>query len=259
MTSQIDIANRALLQIGARTTISSFTEDAVEAEAVSVLWQPTFESLARTAQWNCLRNQVTLSLLAAQLGTPENPNGTPPLPPIPWLYEYEYPSDCLDIRWIVPSFPSSSTDTVPLTTINNSATTCLPTGGQIKYAVSYGTDSTGSAIRVVLTNQSQAQAVYTINQPNPQQWDSLFQQAMVSSLAAYLVPALSLSFPLMEAAIKQAEKIITLARAADGNEGVTTMDHLPDWMAARAGAQGYNGWNFTTYGGFVSMNWPTGD
>lgn len=256
--SPITISNRALLSIGARTQISDFPpgDDSVEAQACAALFQPTFESLARTAQWNCLRNQVTLSLLAAAQGTPENPNGNPPLPPMPWLYEYAYPIDCLDIRWIVPSYPNADISTIPLTTIDNNSPTLIPTAGQIKYAVSYSTDGSGNPITVILTNQCQAQAVYTINQPNPQQWDSLFQQAMVSSLAAYLVPALSLSFPLMQAAIATAEKTITIARAVDGNEGVTVMDHLPDWMAARAGAQGWYGYDFTIYGGLVSMPWP---
>lgn len=262
MTDQLSIANRALLSVGARAQISSLSpsDGSPEGNAVTTLWQPTFEALARTAQWNCLRQQVTLSLLAAASGTPENVDGTTlPSPPQPWLYQYAYPSDALTIRWIVPSLPSSTGSSVPSTTISNAAGTWLPNGGQIQYQISQIKDVNNSPILIILTNQSQAQAVYTVNQPNPAAWDSLFQAAMVASLGAFLVPALSLSMPLMQLAIKTAEMAIAQARAVDGNEGVTSMDHLPDWMAARAGAQGYGWGDFTTYGGqCFSMTWPGG-
>jgi hypothetical protein len=109
-----------------------------------------------------------------------------------------------------------------------------------------------------LTNQTQAQAVYTVNQPNPIIWDSLFQEAMVRSLAAFLVPALSLNLALMSAAIKAAEGMISQARVSDGNEGVTVMDHLPDFISAR----GYNPGLLVGYNnqGYIygQMAWPGG-
>lgn len=263
MTTQLEIANRALLGVGARAQISSLnpSDGSVEADSVSLLWQPTFEQVARTARWNCLRNQVTLSLVAAAQGTPENPSGTSyPLPPTPWLYAYAYPSDCLDVQFIVPSLPSNEGGQVPATTINNASGTWLPSGGQIPFAVSYAPDSHGSPSLIILTNQDQAQVVYTINQPNPAVWDSLFQAAMVASLGAFLVPALSLSFPLMQLSIKAAEGAITQARVADGNEGVTTLDHVPDWIRARAGGQGFGiGYNISSWGGYVDPVWPGGN
>jgi len=256
----LSISNRALLAVGARTQVSSVnpSDGSVEANAISVLWTPTFESLGRTARWNCLRKQVTLSLEAAAQGTPENPNGTSlPVPPTPWLYQYAYPSDCLSMQYIVPSLPVSAGGSVPATTINNSAGTWIPNGGQIPYVVSTASDSNSAPILVILTNQDQAQAVYTVNQPNPAGWDSLFQSAMVASLGAFLVPALSLSLPLMNICIKQAESAIAMARVADGNEGVTVMDHLPDWMIARFGGQGFGiGYNFSSYGGYCNLVWP---
>lgn len=263
MTSQLDISNRALLAVGARAQISSLypSDGSVEADTIQVLWNPTFEQLARSARWNCLRNQVTLSLVSAAQGTPENPSGTSyPLPPTPWLYAYAYPSDCLDVQYVVPSFPANEGGSTPPTTINNGAGTWLPNGSQIPFAVSYAPSANGSPTLIILTNQDQAQVVYTVNQPNPAAWDSLFQAAMVASLGAFLVPALSLSFPLMQLAIKQAEMAITQARVADGNEGVTTLDHLPDWMRARAGGQGYGiGYGLSTYGGYTSIAWPGGE
>jgi hypothetical protein len=260
MADQLSISNRALLSVGARTQISSLnpSDGSNEANAISVLWTPTFEQLGRAAPWNCLTKQVTLSLLMAAQGTPENPSGTAlPTPPTPWLYAYSYPSDCLLFRFVVPSLPFNVAGTTPATTINNSAMTWLPSGGQIPFAVSSIGDKNNSPIMIVLTNQSQAQAVYNANNANPAIWDSLFQGGMVASLAAFLVPALSLSLPLMQMSIKTAEGAIARARAQDGNEGVTVMDHLPDWMLARLGGGSHGpGYGFTTWSGYCNVLWP---
>jgi len=261
MTSQLDIANRALLSVGSRQQVSSImpSDGSVEADVISTLYTPTYEALARAAHWNCLSKQVALTMQAAAQGTPENPLGTTlPLPPTPWLYQYAYPSDCLDFGYIVPSFPASTNPSVPETTASNAAGTWLPTGGQIPFKVATTFDDRNNASLCILTNQDLAQGVYTVNQPNPATWDSLFQAAMVASLGAFLVPALSLSLPLMNLQIKNAEAAIAQARARDGNEGVTTQDHTPDWFRARAGGQGFGvGYNISTWGGFTNMVWPT--
>lgn len=257
--SQIDICNRALLSIGARTTIGSLSEDSVESNSCAILYTPTFESLARTAQWGALRAQAVLSLYAAAKSTPENVNGTTlPLPPTPWLYAYIYPNNCLRVWWIVPSFPCSTGSSTPETTVNNSAPNWLPGQGQINYQISSLLDANGNPFTVILTNQDLAQAVYAANIPNPENWDSLLQQAMVASLGAYLVPALSLSLPLMQMSIKMAEQTIAVARAVDSNEGVTVMDHIPDYILARAGGSGWGPGGFypATYGLYDTMCWP---
>lgn len=260
MASQVDIVNRALLQIGARSQVSSIqpSDGSTEANAAAVLFTPTFEALARAAYWNCLRKQAQLTVIGAAMGTPENPNGTSlPLPPTPWLYMYAVPSDSLAVRFIAPTLPATGVG-VPATTYNNAAAVWLPgNGGQIPFVVAYNTDSGGNPIETILTNQGQAQAVYTVNQPNPVIWDSQFQAAMVSSLAAYFVPALSLNLALMQAAIKSAEVVIAKARVADGNEGPHSQDHVPDWIQARGGESRYfgiGGW--LGYANYGNMCWP---
>ncbi len=262
MTSatQLSIVNRALLGIGSRTQISSFAENSPQAQAASVLFTPTFEQLARAAHWNCLRKQAVLTLLQAATGTPENPNGTTlPLPPTPWLYAYQVPSDSLKIRTIVPSLPSLGVGT-PVTGGSLPSPICLPLReGLIPFAVAYSTDNTGSPINVILTNQSQAQAIYTVNQPNPSIWDSQFQAAMVAGLGAFFVPALSMNLPLMQAAVKMAESVIAAARTSDGLEGTTSQDNIPDWIRARrsgGGVYGYTGNNNYCFGGYENVCWP---
>lgn len=259
-SSVVSLANRSLLMVGARTQISNLQEGSNEANAISTLYLPTYQALARTAPWNCLRSQAVLTLLAAAAGTPENVDGTTlPLPPTPWLYQYAVPSDSLQIRYIVPSFPNSTpTGMTPLTTASTVNAPWIPgMAAQIPYAVAYATDSSDAPIQVILCNQTQAQVVYTIDQPNPVIFDSLFEQALVSSLAAYLVPALSLNFDLMAMCINTAEAAITQARVRDGDEGVTSQNRNAQWMTARNTgnifAYGYD--NYYTQS-FFSMAWP---
>ena len=230
----VSICNRSLLSIGSQSQISSLNEGSTQADACSTLFTPTFQALARTAYWNCLRKQAVLSLIAAAAGTTANPQGTTlPLPPSPWLYSYILPSDCLQARYIVPSWPVQGTSP-PIFPISTSTYGNLPgLREQIPFQVAYATDANNNPLTIILTNQVQAQLVYTVDQQNPQIWDSSFQAAMVASLAAYLVPALSLNMPLIQVQIQIAERIIGEARIRDGDEGSTQQDHTPDWIVAR--------------------------
>lgn len=257
--NQISVINQALLAIGSQSQVSSLTEGSDQANAAATLYTPRFEALARAAPWNCLRQQKQLTLLAAAQGTPENPSGTIlPLPPVPWLYSYAVPSDSLQIRYLVPSLPAQNAG-VPLFSTPTGAPTWLRSRSQIPYAVAYSTDSSGNPLQVILTNQTQAIAVYTVNQPNPSIWDSMLEQAMVATLAAWFVPALSLHLPLMQAQIAIAERLVMEARVRDGVEGVTSMDNTPDWIRARGGATGmYGNFGYLGYGAsYGLLSWPS--
>lgn len=257
-SSVISLANRSLLMIGARAQIASLDEGSTESIAVSALYQPTFEQLARTAPWNALKNQASLTLLAAAEGTPEQLADTSiPAPPVPWLYAYAVPSNSLQIRFLLPPFTNTNAaGTVPISPSLLGTMSWVNGVGQIPYSVSYSTDAANNPIEIILTNQSQAIAVYTVNQSNPIIFDSLFEQGFVASLAAFLVPALSLNLALMDRAVKQAEMAINLARTRDGNEGTITQNRQADWMTARV-SMGGAAWNGGyQFGGFDNMLWP---
>lgn len=258
----VSISNRSLISLGARANIANINEGSVEANACSTLFQPTFESLARTAHWGCLRKQAVLTLLSAAPGTPENVDGsTTPYPSQPWLYCYEYPSDCLQLRYIVPTIPNYSAGSSPLTTASTSNSVAISYNTKIPYAVAYDVDAQGNPITTILTNLPQAQLVYTVNQSNPSVWDSLFQSAMVASLAAYLVPALTLNIALLDRCVKSAEQNITQARVADGNESYNTVNRNASWMTARivgGGLYGEGGYGSGgAFNNFSSMSWPS--
>ena len=256
--SQVSICNLALLSLGARATVSSITpsDGSTAADACAQLFSFVFQELARTAKWGCLNKQATLTLIQAAQGTPENPTGASlPLPQQPWLYAYLYPPDSLLMRSVMPPVTTSGS-AENQTSLSNNVTPCIPGQYQIPYATGYSTDTSGNALEVVLTNQENAVGNYTVDQENPSSWDSLFTSAYVASLAAYLVPALSLDKQLMTIKIGIAEKMIGLARGMDGNESPTNQNHSPDWMRARAGATGLStGYGYNAYGP-INMQWP---
>lgn len=251
--STVSVCNIALLSIGARAQISNFQENSTESDACNTLFQFIFEMIARAANWNCFRAQTSLSLIAAAAGTPENPDGTTALPPQPWLYSYLLPSDCLRAQFILPTNNTTLTGTIPITTASVVATTVLQTE-QVPFKVAYSKDANNNPIPIILTNQTQAQLIYTINQPNPQIWDSGFTAAFVSSLAAWLVPALALNMALMEAQVKNATNLVMAARVDDANEGSTAQDHIPDWIRARNGSGAIT--NDSAFNGFGNLSWP---
>ena len=257
MTSQLDISNRSLAQAGAREQITSFTENSVSSINCNLLFQPTYEQLARAAHWNCLRAQTTLTLLKAAQGTPENQTGTIlPIPPQPWLYEYLLPPDCLMVRFLLPTFLPQVGSVPIFPTPSSLAPTLLPRQ-EIPFVVA--TDLVGgNRTKVILTNLSLAQVVYTINEPNPDFWDSQFQAAYVASLAAFLIPPLNLNMSLLSMQTKIADNIIAQARTADGNESVQVQDHTPDWMLARGCGEWVGGNYGYGYGGYDNMCWPGG-
>jgi len=258
--SVTSLCNRALLAIGGRANISSLTENSAQANACNILFSPTFQSLARAARWGCLEKQVTLSLLLAAAETPENSAGTPPFPPEPWLYEYQLPSDCLMAHYILPTFPPNpNSGGTPPTTASVGAPIYIRGGGQIPFKVMTDTDPQGGPRNIIATNQEQAIFNYTADIQNPAIWDTQFQAAFVASLAAFLVPALSMHMGLMQASVQIAERMIAEARARDGNESPQSQDHLPDWIRARSGgADGYyNGYQGDSWwGGYSNMAWP---
>lgn len=234
--SVVSICNRSLLQMGSRVQVSSVnpSDGTPAGDACSTLFQPTYETLARAAYWNCFRKQATLTLLKAAPGTPENVSGTTyPYPPAPWLYSYQYPPDCLMERFLLPPpCYASQGSPEPIFTNNGWANPSYPSVA-IQFAVAYDTDATGNPNRVILTNLSKAIAVYTVNQPNPSAWDPQFQEAMVASLAVWLCPALSGNAQMMQMSIGIADRIVAEARRRDGDEGLTIVDPVADWVSVR--------------------------
>lgn len=258
--SILSIWNRSLGAISSRSSVQNQNENSPQANACNLYYQPVYESLARTALWNCLLRQTRLTLIAAAPGTPENPQGTTlPCPPVPWRYAYLLPPDSLYIRQLEqpPRYPQPVSGGVPMFPPGLAPLTYG--GGRrvyIPYQVSSWANPQNQPQQVILTDLRHALCNYTVNQPNPQQWDSLFQTAMVSSLAVFLASSLSGDKALVSMQMKMADNAIAQARTRDANEEPNSQDREAEWIAARSGSGIYGDVPYGGYAGYGEMAWP---
>lgn len=234
MTAPVDIANLALDAVASRARVSSInpSDGSQAGDICSRQYQVRLDSLSRSAHWQCLRRQKTLTLLKSAAGTPTNADGSGPTPPEPWLYEYALPNDYLKARFI-PALISQNNAQTPV--MANLTLTPPPFIERvaIPFAIAIDTDVNDIEIKVLLTNWSNAQLVYTAQIANPDLWDSQFTTAFVAVLASFMQTPLNANTALLGQNISIAKAVIDAARISDGNEGPSTVDHLPDWIAAR--------------------------
>jgi hypothetical protein len=268
LTTETDIANKALSAIGTRSQIASLNEQSNEAIQANLLIESVRDEIIRMAPWNSATNFNTLALICAAPGTPENPSsGTTtwqkgqPLPP--WAYEYAYPADCLRPLYIVPQFTTGFASGVPITTAVTGGAPSFWNGPPIKFKVAIdqitnGVPAVGGAdTKIILTNQEDAILVYLKRLTDPDVMDEQLQQAWISALAARLAIPLTGDKGLANLKIKEANDFIMIARVGDGNEGLTINNVTPDWIRTR-GIDYPTDYGWTpnvqfNWGGFLSM------
>lgn len=122
MTDYADIVNRALQAIGTRTTVTAAdlaSPTSNEAKQANVILYKLRDELLRLAPWNCCKATMELVYITSQPGTPENQSASTftwerGQPSPPWLYEYQYPTDCVRPVRIIPQFQPGYAGAVPI-------------------------------------------------------------------------------------------------------------------------------------------------
>jgi hypothetical protein len=109
------IVNLALQVLGTRTTVTSaelIAQSSNEAIQANLLYDQTRDDLLRMAPWNCGRIMAALTYITSLPGTPQNSSPATSTwsrgqPQPPWVYEYQYPVDCIKPLWIVPQIQTT--------------------------------------------------------------------------------------------------------------------------------------------------------
>lgn len=269
MTSPVDICNISLGQIVQNVAITGIDPptppNSTAAQACGRLYQTQVDATFRAAHWNCARFQAAGTLLAARRGTPENPDGSLPEPPQPWLYMYAYPPDCLLVRFVFPlcNFTGAASGQAPPMT--NAGLNFQPViNTALPFVPASATDANNNRIKVILTNCPNAQLVYTGRLADPDLWDPSLINAVIGVMAAWLVNPVARNAELLKERVAVATALIDAARISDGNEGITSTDHIPDWISIRSAGSGWGtglGWSLPGGGwmaGWDSIGMPNG-
>ena len=220
-TSAIAICNLALDAIGTRSTISSLTERSPEAEACARQYEPALEAVLQAAHWNFARKQITMAVLKDGTVTPSQNV------PVPWVYEYAVPNDMLQARYVMPTAVSQNSTFVGTPAVQ------YPITPPVRFIVSSDEDTNGNPINVILTNQAQAILVYTYRCTNVNLFDAQFVRAFANYLGFLLCTPLTGDKALAKMAFQVADTTCKAAQASNGNEGITIIDSVPDWITTR--------------------------
>jgi len=256
-TLPVDIVNRALDECGI-DAVGDLNDGSPQSRAAERIYTPTLRQLLSGAHWNFARKELQLNLLADYSGQ-NSPNEDVPTP---WGYMYEWPVDCVHARFVPQTYPQqNSTGGTPIfssapppivTTLgwNSPAPFIVSSANRPNDIASQWYDVEGhdpDQTRVILTNQLGATLIYTGLMQYPDAWDPLFEQAMVSALAARLaMPLLAKMDRAAARTVRQdniaiAKQALDTARIRDGDEGWTIVDHTPDWIRARTTWAGWTG------------------
>lgn len=203
MTSDIDICNLALLRLGTRSSIASFSEGSVEANACARVYALLRDMLLASHQWSFATHRVIL----ADLGHPLDG----------WAFRYAYPSDCLRARMIRP----------PRMELSETSRNVPP------FEVSGDVNDQGQAIKVILCNIPRAELIYTARLYSPDLFPPHFIEALSWIIAAELANALSGDDGLAQSTLQMATQAISACKCVDANESPVAQDHMPDWITVR--------------------------
>jgi hypothetical protein len=196
-----DLVNLALTRIGYAQRITNIFEGTRASRAALNVYAQTRDDLLRIGDWPFASRDIAGTVLkSAPVGgyippTVWNPTTNPP---VPWFFEYQWPSDCLEVRAVKP---------VPLTLPNFSPQPQL-------FKISNDNYFTPGQ-RVILSNINGAVITYTGQIIDPTTMPPDFIEEFAGALAKQIAPLLTDFDAGKEAAVKMetADQQVGEARA----------------------------------------------
>lgn len=215
----IKICNMALGHVATRTSIASLDEGSAEADQCVLFYEISRDYALQKARWNFARKQIPLALLRSVA------NGDSVM--LPWRYQYVYPTDCIQARFIVPTYQNPAGESVGYV------------GPPIKFLVSSDVDGNGNPINTILTNQDGAILVYTYRCTDPNLYDAQFVDTLSYILGSKLAMPLTGDAAKRDSLAQAAAGLLRDAAVSSGNEGLATQNTTPDWLRVRGISSDY--------------------
>lgn len=171
-----DVINVALTRIGYKNRIVNIYEGSEAARAALRIYAQTRDELLRAVDYGFSERTVTLELLKqAPAGGYFPPNvWSTTFPPLPWIFEYAYPDDCLKVRAVKPT---------PI---------FIPVFDPQSNVFNIANDSAlNPPAKVLLCNVPAAILTYTGQVVDPTTWESDFVEELSAALGRRLAPVLA--------------------------------------------------------------------
>ncbi len=190
--SPADVVNVALRRIGYKLHVANLFDGSKAADQVLDIYAQTRDAIMRDGEWPFAERTMSMQLLKqAPAGGYIPPNvWTTANPPLPWLFEYAYPTDCLNVRSVKP---------VPLFIPEFDPQPCV-------YGIA-NDNALNPPAKVILCNVASAVLTYTGQVTDPATWEPDFIEEFAGALGRRL-PALGggVEMVKMEAADEAASK-----------------------------------------------------
>lgn len=185
-----DVVNLSLRRIGYKLRVGSLYDGSKAANNALDIYAQTRDELLQQNDWPFAERNITLTLLkqAPVAGYVPPTVWTSAYPPLPWIFEYAWPNDCLKVRAVKgapPFVPNFDPQPNIFATPNDNSLT--------------------PAARVICCNVPSALMVYTGQVTDPTAWNPDFVELVAAGLGRRLGPVLvGLDVAKLEAGDEQA-------------------------------------------------------
>ena len=183
-----DLVNMALDLIGYTRHIADIYEGSAASRVALAYYGQTRDELLVAGEWPFALREVVLAAVAGQT------------PPSPWQYEYQYPSDCLRMRYIRPG---------PLTGGTRS------TDPQPVLFRPFNDQRPATPIQAILCDLPTPVLIYQGQVTDPATWTPEFIKAFVAALARKLSFGLFKSTQIIQDRVQLAERDTSDSMAVD--------------------------------------------
>jgi hypothetical protein len=200
-TSQVGVYNLALSNIVAENFVQSLEEDSVERITCDANFQPSLDEVLGDHDWGFASKYELLAVIKSSTDTVP--------PPLPWIFEYEYPANCVHVREIAKD--ADNEDEVP-------------------FSIGLNDENTG---RVIYSDKAQARARFTRSITNTEILSPKAIIALGWKLATRIVTPLVGNLELKETAENEYRNSINQAKRFDFDEGVNRKPKDPESITSR--------------------------
>jgi len=214
--SVINICNLALSRIGA-PSIAAITENTRPARECNRLYETVRDTVLSEFPWNFARKQEALAALSGEEVTG-------------WDYAYAYPTDCLTALQIYNPLTNQTYTDGEYVAYQLVESAVKIKADRIKFEI--GTNSTKDT-RLILTDQEDAELIYTARITDPNMFSSAFIDALSWRLAADLAIPLKGKASLQQQMLAMYVRKLGYAQQVNANEGFEPPSGVSGYVTAR--------------------------